>query len=78
MKAVSVHEAKAHFSALLKEVETGEVVIITRHDTPVAEIRPAYGPANVPVLGAFAQPGSVHLEVLWTDEELDEILGDKS
>ena len=40
MKKVSVAEAKAQLSSLLDEVEHGEAVTITRHNVPVAEIRP--------------------------------------
>ncbi len=40
MKKVSVAEAKAQLSSLLDEVEHGEAVTITRHNVPVAELRP--------------------------------------
>jgi antitoxin (DNA-binding transcriptional repressor) of toxin-antitoxin stability system len=46
-----VHEAKARFSEVLRLVEAGETVIVTRHNAPVAEIKPL-----VPIqikLGAF-------------------------
>ena len=38
MDHVSVHEAKAHFSELLGRVESGETVIVTKHDRPIAEM----------------------------------------
>ncbi len=38
MKTANIAEAKAHFSALLAEVEAGEQVIITRRGKPVARI----------------------------------------
>lgn len=53
MKKLSVQEAKAHFSDLLRSVESGESVVITRHNQPVAELR---GYASKPVkrkIGAF-------------------------
>lgn len=37
---VGVHEAKAHLSDLLRRVEAGETVTITRRGEPVAELRP--------------------------------------
>jgi prevent-host-death family protein len=40
MKTANIAEAKAHFSALLAEVEAGEEVIITRRGKPVARIVP--------------------------------------
>ena len=49
---MSVHEAKAHFSELLRRVESGETVVVTRHNRPVAEIRPP-APVQTRRLGAF-------------------------
>lgn len=39
MKKVNVHEAKAHLSELLAQVEQGETVAICRRNQPVAELR---------------------------------------
>ena len=36
--AYTVHQAKTHFSRLLKEVEAGKEVIVTRGKKPVAKI----------------------------------------
>jgi prevent-host-death family protein len=76
MKKMSVHEAKAKFSAVLREVAQGETIIVTKHDEPVAEISPVKKP-RVPVLGAFAEPGAEHFEVSWTEEELYELFGEE-
>ena len=38
--AYTVHQAKTHFSRLLKEAEAGEEVIVMRGSTPVARIVP--------------------------------------
>lgn len=43
MKIVNVHEAKAHLSEYLAQVEAGETVIIARRNKPVAELRPVQG-----------------------------------
>ena len=40
MSEISVHEAKAHFSELLRRVESGETIVVVRHSRPVAEMRP--------------------------------------
>jgi len=48
MKKVSVAEAKAQLSSLLVDVEHGEAVTITRHNVPVAEIRPVARPEDQP------------------------------
>jgi prevent-host-death family protein len=38
--AYTVHQAKTHFSRLLKEAEAGKEVIVTRGNKPVARIVP--------------------------------------
>jgi len=40
MATYGVAEPKNKFTALLDRVEEGELVVITRHGKPVAEIRP--------------------------------------
>jgi prevent-host-death family protein len=44
MKQVALAEAKATLSALLDRVEKGETIVITRHNKPVAELRPVAPP----------------------------------
>lgn len=46
MKTYSTYEAKARLSELLDRVEKGDVVTITRHGEPVAEVRPIDQPAH--------------------------------
>ena len=41
MSEVGAYEAKTHFAALLKRVERGERITITRHGHPVAVLAPA-------------------------------------
>lgn len=40
MKSVNVHDAKAHLSEYLAQVEAGETLIICRRNKPVAELKP--------------------------------------
>ena len=40
MVTVSSYEAKTHLPRLIREVERGETVIITRHGKPVAKLAP--------------------------------------
>lgn len=40
MITINVHEAKAHLSHYLDEVEKGERVVVCKRNRPVAEIRP--------------------------------------
>jgi prevent-host-death family protein len=39
MKAVNLQDAKTHLSRYLDQVENGEVVVLCRHNKPIAEIR---------------------------------------
>jgi prevent-host-death family protein len=47
MDAVSIHEAKTHFSRLVARAEAGEEIIVRRGGTPVAKIV-AYRPPTTP------------------------------
>ncbi len=40
MKSINVHEAKAHLSEYLAQVEAGETVVICRRNKPIAELKP--------------------------------------
>ena len=53
MAKMSVHEAKAHFSEAMRRVENGEVITVTRHGKPVAELRPLALEPQERRLGAF-------------------------
>jgi len=41
MKKVSIQGLKAKLSATVAEAENGETILITRHNTPVAQLSPA-------------------------------------
>ena len=51
MNAVNVHEAKTHFSRLLKRVIQGEEILIAKSGEPVAKL--------VPLPRRKRQPGSL-------------------
>jgi prevent-host-death family protein len=53
MDSIPVHIAKSHFSEILRRVEAGETVIVTRHKKGVAEIKPMGSGPGLPTLGAF-------------------------
>lgn len=40
MKSVGAYEAKTRFAELLREVENGETIIVTRHGSPIARLGP--------------------------------------
>jgi len=44
--AYTVHQAKTHFSRLLKEAEAGKEVIVMRGSKPIAKLVPIAEPAN--------------------------------
>jgi prevent-host-death family protein len=39
MIKVNIHDAKTHLSRYLVQVEKGEVLILCRHNEPIAEVR---------------------------------------
>jgi prevent-host-death family protein len=41
MKMVSIKDLKAKLSAMVAEAESGDTIMITRHNAPVAQLRPA-------------------------------------
>ena len=60
MKSANVHQAKAHLSSLLREVESGETVVIMRGDKPVARLVPVEEvPRKKRVLGIYDGLGSI-------------------
>lgn len=62
MRMVSIREANQSFSKLLKEVEAGETVVITRQGKPVAELGPRkQGPMQDPELRADYERWSAKL-----------------
>lgn len=50
---IAIAEAKAKFADLIRRVEAGEPVTITRHGRPVAELRAPVGAPRRPLLGAM-------------------------
>jgi len=41
MKRISIQDLKAQLSAVIAEAESGETILITRHNQPVAQLTPA-------------------------------------
>jgi prevent-host-death family protein len=65
--AYTVHQAKTHFSRLLKEAEAGQEVIVLRGKKPVAKIVPINEPPTHKRHLAGAYRGLIH----WEDGALD-------
>lgn len=55
MPTVGSYEAKTHLPELLRRVEAGERVTITRHGRPIALLVPPNGLAEVPAADAVEQ-----------------------
>jgi prevent-host-death family protein len=71
--AYTVHQAKTHFSRLLKEAEAGKEVVVTRGKKPVAKIVAVEATASRKALaGAYPKPALSDDEAFapMTDEEL--------
>ena len=54
MDAVSIHEAKTHFSRLVARAEAGEEIIVRRGATPVAKLVAYHAPTTPRVPGSLA------------------------
>lgn len=51
-KAVSIHDAKTHFSSLLARVEKGQEFVIARAGKPTARLIPTIPERSSPIFGA--------------------------
>jgi antitoxin (DNA-binding transcriptional repressor) of toxin-antitoxin stability system len=73
---VNIQEAKTHFSSYIDQVEEGVVVIVCRHNQPVAELRAIDTPGIRTPRVAGLLKGQIHWEpdafAPMTDEELAE------
>ena len=79
MIKVNIQEAKTHFSRYIDQVEQGVVVVVCRHNQPVAELRPIETPPVRSARVAGLLKGQVHWEpdafAPMTVEELAEFDG---
>jgi antitoxin (DNA-binding transcriptional repressor) of toxin-antitoxin stability system len=79
MTRVNIQEAKTHLSRYIDRVEQGDVIIVCRHNQPVAELRAVEVSLVRPVRVAGLLKGQVHWEpnafAPMTTEELAEFEG---
>ena len=68
--AYTVHQAKTHFSRLLKEAEAGQEVIVMRGDKPVVKIVAIEPPEPEPEL-PFRLLGAYRGKISWTEGAFD-------
>ncbi len=77
MASVPIHQVKSHLSEILRRVEAGETIVVTRHNRVVAEIR---APAKLKPRrfgafeGEFQAPESAFAAL--SEEELKDWYGD--
>jgi len=69
---VSTADAKNRLPELIRMVESGEQIVITRHGRPVAQLGPAPPAARKPRLGGMK--GRIRLLPGWDDPMTDEEL----
>jgi antitoxin (DNA-binding transcriptional repressor) of toxin-antitoxin stability system len=62
MIKVNIQEAKTHLSRYIDRVEQGDVVVVCRHNQPVAELRAITAPLVQPARVAGLLRGRVHWE----------------
>ena len=65
--AYTVHQAKTHFSRLLKEAEAGKEVIVMRGSKPVAKLVPI----QEPDAGKRRLAGAYRGQISWTEDAFD-------
>lgn len=79
MIKANIQEVKTHFSRYLDQVEMGEVVVVCRHNRPVAELRAIQTAPVYATRVAGLLKGQVHWEpnafAPLTDQELVEFDG---
>ncbi len=72
MRTVGVHEAKTHLSRLLREVQQGDEILITRGDEPVAKLVQAT-PRRSVASSYGMSAGKYWLPDGWDDDPDDEM-----
>jgi len=76
MKHVSIKEAKNRLPALVREVENGEHVVITRNGEPVAEVVPhkRRGGINWEGMRKWKEERGIGRVVTWIADDFDDPL----
>ena len=72
MDAVSIHEAKTHFSRLVARAEAGEEIVVRRGPTTVAKIVAYHPPTTRRLPGALKGQITIADDFDETPDEFDE------
>ena len=67
--AYTVHQAKTHFSRLLKEAEAGREVVVMRGKKPVARVVPINEPTELKL--PFRLLGAFEGKIRWDESAFD-------
>jgi antitoxin (DNA-binding transcriptional repressor) of toxin-antitoxin stability system len=59
---INIQDAKTHLSRYLEQVESGDVVVVCRHNRPIAELRAIQAEPVHPTRVAGLLKGRVHWE----------------
>lgn len=65
---VTIHEAKTHFSRLVRQVQTGDEVVVKRGRIPVARLVPYGEPVTRPPRAPGAMKGQI-----WIADDFEEL-----
>ena len=72
--SVGIHEAKTHLSDLLRQVEMGTTVVITRHGVPIAELRSSRSTEDRQLgllKGKWNLPDAEELERMFHEQDIE-------
>ena len=75
--AYTVHQAKTHFSRLLKEAEAGQEVVVMRGKKPVAKIVPIDEAASNLPDPSFRLAGAYRGRMRWDEDAFDPMTDDE-
>jgi prevent-host-death family protein len=73
MRTVSITEAKAQLTALARDVEKGETVVVTRNGKPIFDMVPhrKMGGLRVEAIGAFKRKHGIRAIVTLMADDFD-------
>ena len=70
---IAIAEAKAQFAELIRRVEAGEAIELTRYGRPVARIVAANRPVGRPLIGALEGKFALPDDMFYGDEAIAEM-----
>lgn len=72
---IAIAEAKAQFAEIIRRVEAGEAIELTRYGRPVAKIVAADRPVGRPLIGAMAGAFTLPDDIFAGDEDIADMFG---